>query len=110
MWQEIVTLAETIQWADAKTRRHAIGSAHYGYRLFDIYRNLMYVDDAIVKEDKEAMKKWIQAYDNAWKVYDKLPQQYPELATLYTQKYKRHIRGDVQGRLRTLKKQLKINE
>jgi len=92
MWKEVVTLAERIQWPDAKTRNHAIGSSYYSLRLYDIYRSLVYLSDAEYRKDEEAMKQWIQVYDTAWAAYKKLPAQYPELATLYDQNYARYTR------------------
>ncbi len=92
LWKEIVTLAESIQWPDAKSREHAIGSATYGLRLYEIYRSLIYLEDAEHRKDKAAMRQWLQAYDDAWKVYNNLPSSHPQLATLYTRNYSRHMK------------------
>jgi hypothetical protein len=108
MWKEIVKLSESITWPDQKTRDHAIGSSYYGLRLYEIYRNLIYLDDAEIRGDKAAMKKYLQAYDAAWKVYNKLPQQYNELATLYTQRYNRHIGGHPGSKLKKLRSEFNM--
>ncbi|MDF7799587.1 hypothetical protein P4C99_08925 [Pontiellaceae bacterium B1224] len=92
MWNEIVELAESIQWADDQTRAHAVSSAIYGRDLYEIYRSLVYLSDAEANNDPEGIKKWIKAYDEAWAVYNKLPEQYPLVSTLYTQEYERHIK------------------
>ncbi len=106
LWKEIVHLAEAIQWADLKTRSHAIGSSRYGLHLYEIYRSLVYLDDAESRGDKESMKQWIQAYDEAWSVYTKLPEQYPGLATLYTQGYTRHIKNHAHRKTNKLRAEL----
>jgi hypothetical protein len=106
MWKDIVRLAEGIQWPDANTRDHAIGSAYYGLRLYEIYRNLVYLDDAETRKDREAMRTWLNAYDEAWEVYRKLPKQYAALATLYTREYSRHIRMHADSRLTALRSEV----
>lgn len=88
IWNEIVALAESIEWADEVTREHAISSAYYGLRLYEIYRAIINLSDAEVKQDQAGIQQWIKAYDAAWAVYDKLPDQYPSIASLYTQDYK----------------------
>ncbi|WPJ97272.1 hypothetical protein SH580_06070 [Coraliomargarita algicola] len=84
-WQEIVSLAESIQWADEATREHAIASAYYGLHLYEIYRSKIYMADAEAKGDRDGIKKWLKAYDAAWATYDQLPEQYPSVASLYKQ-------------------------
>ena len=99
-------LAESIQWPDAKTREHAIGSTTYGLRLYEIYRCLVYLEDAEHRKDKEATRQWLQAYDDAWEVYNKLPQSHPQLATLYTRDYSRHMKENAESRLQKLRAKL----
>jgi hypothetical protein len=106
MWREIVELAESITWADKTTRDHAIGSSYYGLRLYEIYRSLVYLDEAEKQGDKDAMRRWIKAYEKAWGLYNKLPHQYPDLATLYSREYKRHIRNHAETKLQPLRLQL----
>lgn len=103
IWEEIVQLAKSIQWRDEKTRSHAVGSATYGLRLYEIYRSLVYLEDAEKRKDPEAVRKWIQAYDNAWDAYRELPQQYPQLATLYTQEYRRHLQSNAESHVEELR-------
>ncbi len=93
LWQDIVKLAESIQWADEKTREHAIGSANYGLRIYEIYRSIIYLADAEAKQDQEGIQQWIKAYDAAWTAYKQLPEQYPSIATLYTQEYRKGIKS-----------------
>jgi len=90
-WKTIVKLAKSIEWDSETTKNHAIGSAEYGLRLYKIYRIIINLEDAEHKGDTKAVQKWIKAYDKAWKSYNKLPKQYPMVATLYTQDYSRHI-------------------
>ncbi|HKL21335.1 MAG TPA: hypothetical protein VJ904_05980, partial [Tichowtungia sp.] len=106
MWKEIVELAESISWPDEKTRAHVIGSATYGLRLYEIYRSLVYLEDAEFRNDKEAMAKWIDAYDSAWALYKRLPEQYSELASLYTQEFNRHIKDPAQKHVDKLRAEL----
>lgn len=107
LWKEIVSLAESIQWADAPTREHAIGSAYYGLRLFEIYRSIVYLSEAESKNDQKGIKHWITAYDKAWAAYNKLPEKHPSIATLYTQDYKSHIRDHAHTKINKLRAQVK---
>lgn len=90
-WEEIVKLAKSIDWQNEETKNHAVGSAKYGLRLYKIYRTLIYMKYADDHGDTKAVKKWIKAYDKAWKNYNKLADEYTTIATLYTEDYKRHI-------------------
>ncbi|MDB2385021.1 hypothetical protein N9V96_00950 [Polaribacter sp.] len=90
-WKEIVKLAKSIDWQNEATKNHAIGSSKYGLKLYKIYRTLVYMKYADDHGDKKEVKKWIKAYDKAWKEYNKLEKEYNTIATLYTQNYKRHI-------------------
>ncbi|MDF7806320.1 hypothetical protein P4E94_02650 [Pontiellaceae bacterium B12219] len=92
-WEEIVSLAKSIQWADESTREHAIGSACYGLRLYEIYRSIIYLADAEAHQNQSGIQQWIQAYDEAWAAYKQLPEQYPSVASLYTQDYTRGIKS-----------------
>ena len=105
IWQEIVELAQSMEWTDKQTRDHAIGSANYGLRLYEIYRSVIYLADAEANNDAEGMKQWIKTYDAAWANYKKLPAQYPSVASLYTQEYKMKNNADKNvNRLRSLLK------
>ena len=84
MWERIVELSESIRWPDAETRAFAVGSAHYGLRLYRIYRALCYLHFAEMKDDQAAMQQWIEAYDRAWEAYRQL-EQMPAMSSLYTQ-------------------------
>ena len=106
LWKEIVSLAESIKWPDETSREHAIGSATYGLRLYEIYRSLIYLEDAEHRKDKAAMRQWLQAYDAAWEVYNKLPQSHPQLATLYTRDYDRHMKENAESRIQKLRETL----
>jgi hypothetical protein len=106
LWKEIVALAESIQWPDAKSREHAIASTTYGLRLYEIYRSLVYLEDAEHRKDKAAMRQWLKAYDDAWEVYNKLPQSHPQSATLYTRDYDRHIKENAESRIQKLRETL----
>jgi hypothetical protein len=92
LWKDIVELAETIQWVDEKTKEHAVSSSLYGLHLFEIYRSLCYLAAAEATGDLKGIQRWIKTYDEAWIAYKKLPEQYPNISTLYTQDYTRHIK------------------
>ncbi len=93
-WKEIVELAKSIQWPDEKTKSYAIGSSYYGLHIYEIYRAIVYIDDAQRRNDKPAIQNWITVYDEAWDAYEKLPSQYPGLATLYAKDYNLHIKNN----------------
>ena len=90
-WKQIVKLAKSIDWNNAETKNHAIGSAEYGLKLYKIYRILVYMKHAEDNGNTKAVKKWIKKYDKAWADYNKLEKKYSTIATLYTEEYKRHI-------------------
>jgi len=102
-WKEIVKLSKSIHWENDETKNHAVGSAEYGLKLYTIYRTLVYMHHADVNGDVKEVKKWIKAYDKAWKNYNKLPEKYSSLATLYTQDYKRHIANYADGKVNKLR-------
>lgn len=102
-WKEIVKLAKSIEWQNKEVKNHAIGSSKYGLKLYKIYRTLVYMENAEVSGNKKEVKKWIKAYDKAWKDYNKLPKKYSSIATLYTQEYKRHIANYAQKRVNELR-------
>ncbi|MDO7135551.1 hypothetical protein [Algibacter lectus] len=102
-WKTIVKLAKSIKWDSEATKNHAIGSSEYGLRLYKIYRIIINIADAEKQGDTKAVKKWIKAYDKAWEHYNKLPQQYPSVATLYTQKYDRHISNNADKKINELR-------
>ncbi|MDO5971796.1 hypothetical protein Q4Q35_18495 [Flavivirga aquimarina] len=102
-WEDIVKLAKSIHWESKEAESHAIGSAEYGLRLYKIYRALIYMSDAESKGDKKGIQKWIKAYDKAWVDYNKLPEQYNTIATLYTQEYDRHITNNADRKVNELR-------
>lgn len=109
IWKEIVQLAHEINWADDKTRTHAISSSKYGLHLYEIYRSLVYLASAEATEDKTEMKRWIEAYDDAWKRYTELPELYPQMASLYSKTYVRHIRNPADAKVNKLREMLKAD-
>lgn len=106
-WKEIVKLAKSIDWSDERSRVHAVGSSYYGLHLYEIYRSLVYLDDAVQRKDRAAMQQWLEAYDEAWERYSKLPQQYSELATLYSKDYKRHINHHAETKVKKIREELR---
>ena len=105
-WKEIVSLAKSINWADEETKTYAIGSSYYGLHLYEIYRAIINIDYAKMKNDKAGMKKWIKEYDAAWAAYSALPSQYPNLATLYSKIYNLHIRNNADETIQALRKEI----
>ena len=102
-WKEIVKLSKSIKWQNDETKDHAIGSAEYGLKLYNIYRALMYMKHAQDNGKTKAVKKWIKLYDKAWKCYNKLPEKYTTIASLYTQDYARHIKNRAHEKVNTLR-------
>ena len=105
-WKEIVALSKSIKWQDEATKEQAIGSSKYGLYLFEVYRAVVNLSDADKRGDKKDIKKWIKCYDNAWKKYNKLPEKYAGLATLYTQEYSRHIANNADDKINELRSML----
>ncbi|GIZ09777.1 hypothetical protein FUMI01_25040 [Flavobacterium sp. UMI-01] len=105
-WTAMVKLAKSIQWKDAETRNHAIGSTEYGLRLYKIYRSLVYLSDAEVNKDTKNIQKWIKEYDKNWKSYNQLPQEFNAIATLYTPEYDRHIATNADKKVNELRDKL----
>lgn len=103
LWKEIVELAKSIEWADAVTREHAIGSAYYGLYLYEIYRSVLYLADAEANQDEDGIQSWIQAYDDAWEAYLQLPEQYPSIASLYTKDYGRTVKDQADKHVEELR-------
>jgi len=94
MWRKIVALAKEIEWPDKTTRRAAVSSSLYGLHLYRIYRAVLELRDAADRKDADAVRKWLKEYDSAWKDYQALPKEYPDvLATLYEKDYKRYIKN-----------------
>ncbi|MFM8715394.1 MAG: hypothetical protein ACKOF3_01200, partial [Spartobacteria bacterium] len=89
LWKEIVDISHRIVWPDEETRKFAIASAEYGLRLFEIYRAIVFLSDAEARDDRSAIVHWLETYDSAWAHYNKLPAEYPEAGTLYTQAHER---------------------
>ncbi len=105
-WQKIVQLAQSIQWENKKVKEHVVGSAKYGLYLYEIYRAVVNIADAELKDDKESMKKWIAVYDKAWTAYNQLPKEYKSVATLYTKDYKRYTRNAADDKVNELRAKL----
>ncbi|WP_299782397.1 hypothetical protein [uncultured Formosa sp.] len=103
-WEEIVTLSKSIDWKNEETKNHAIGSSEYGLKLYKIYRTLVYMKYADDHGNAKNIKKWIKAYDKAWKDYNKLAEKYNTIATLYTQDYDRHIANNANRKVDALRK------
>ncbi|MEP3836197.1 MAG: hypothetical protein ABJM36_01035 [Algibacter sp.] len=103
-WKQIVKLAKSIDWQNDETTNHAIGSAEYGFKLYKIYRTLVYMKYAHDNGNTKAVKKWINAYDKAWADYNKLAEEYSTIATLYTEDYKRHIANNAGVKVNKLRK------
>jgi hypothetical protein len=106
MWKRIVQLSEEIQWDLPETREFAVGSAYYGLHLYEIYRAAVYLSDAVSRDDKVAMKLWINAYDEAWEMYNSLPDQFSSLSTLYTKAYDRHCKDSLDKEVERLRIEL----
>ncbi len=102
-WKRIVKLSKAIKWENKETREHAIGSSMYGLTLYKIYRALVNLSYAKVKNDPKVINKWIKMYDKAWEKYNMLPEKYNSLATLYTQEYSRHMRNNADKKVNELR-------
>ncbi len=88
IWQEIVSLADQISWADDKTKEHVVGSCKYGLHLYEIYQAVISLRFAELQKDEASIIKNIKLYDAAWERYNSLSELYPSRATLYTREYR----------------------
>ncbi len=106
-WQQIIKLAESIEWADEQTREHAIGSSYYGLYLYEIYRSAVNIAVGEQTDNKEMIKHWIGQYDKSWEKYNKLPEQFEGMSSLYAKDYTRHIKSPMDVEVERLRKTLK---
>ena len=82
-WQEIVTLAGEIHFADAETAEFVQVSSAYGldlYRIYQAYINLTLVG---LKADPKELKALLKAYDKAWADYRELATTHANSPSLY---------------------------
>ncbi|MGQ1889957.1 hypothetical protein ACT29H_05890 [Thermophagus sp. OGC60D27] len=105
-WREIIKLAKKINWPDEETQNYVVGSCYYGLRLYEIYRSIVYLSDAQLREDRKDLKKWIKVYDAAWKKYHELPDKFSSLASLYTKDYSRFMGSNADKKVEELRKEL----
>ena len=91
VWQEMVSLAEEIQWPDAKLADFAIGSVNYGLGMSRIYRSIFFLDAAKRNNDEQKIAEGIAMYDAAWEFYHSLPGKFRHLSTQYRKDYRLHI-------------------
>ncbi len=103
MWKQIVKLSKAIQWDSPATKEFVVGSATYGLHLYEIYRAAVYLSDAEARDDVAAMKRWIGVYDAAWKTYNRLPEQFHSLSSLYTKEYARHCENPLDQKVERLR-------
>lgn len=103
MWNRIVELAKQIKWADKETSEFAISSSLYGKHLYEIYRAVINIAMGERNQDPVAIAKWIKIYDKAWLDYNKLPEIYPNISTLYTQEYSKNIKNNAHKKINTLR-------
>ena len=86
IWEEIAALAGTINFPDPRTRDYVLVSSKYGLDLCRIYQAVFELDAIGVNGDKDAIRKWLAAYDQAWTDFRKLPGESDQCATLYNEK------------------------
>lgn len=86
LWEQIVALAGSIQFADPKTKDYVMVSCRYGLDLYRIYQATFELEALGVNGDKAQLRKWLALYDAAWADYRKLPATSPQCATLYHEK------------------------
>ncbi|NDP21052.1 MAG: hypothetical protein GZ091_08230 [Paludibacter sp.] len=97
IWKEIVAISKQIKFKNKATERTVICSSLYGLYLYRIYRSLFYlsaIDNGTYSRKEKA--NYIAEYDAAWKDYQVLPVQYPDVcATLYNKSIIRRTTGEV---------------
>jgi hypothetical protein len=97
IWKKIVALSKEIKFTDQVTANTAICSSLYGLHLYRIYRSVFYL--SAIDNGTYSMKEkanLIAEYDAAWKDYQALPVQYPDVcSTLYSKNIIRRTTGEV---------------
>ncbi len=90
LWQEIVALADAIDFPDAATGEHVRVSCRYGLHLYRIHQAAWHLFVLTPGGDRAAIDRWLAAYDNAWRNYRALPSTSKLCATLYQEKGSPH--------------------
>jgi hypothetical protein len=89
MWEQIEQLARQIKFADPATSDFVTTSAAYGRIKYAIIEQAWTIlikgaqGDAISKYDNEALVSAITKYDQLWKQWRTLSEEYPQCSTLY---------------------------
>lgn len=92
LWDQVVSLAEAIQWPDQRTGEFVRISAEYGRRLFRVVEQAwrVYVVDHQAENgklaDESALETALTAFDAAWADYQRLAGE-PQCPSLYIGKY-----------------------
>ena len=83
MWQEIVSLAGEIHFADPETADFVKMSSSYGLDLYQIYEAFINLNLAGLKADPKELGDLLKKYDVAWHDYRELLKDHPNCASLY---------------------------
>jgi hypothetical protein len=94
MWQEIVTLADEIHFADPDTADFVKVSSSYGLDLYRIYQAYINLSLAGLKADPKELGDLLKKYDAAWNDYRELSKAHSNCASLYEAHGARFGNGD----------------
>jgi len=94
MWQEIVTLAGEIHFANPDTADFVRVSSDYGFDLYRIYEAYINLNLAGLKADPAELKALLKTYDEAWADYRELAATHANCSSLYQEHGARFGMGD----------------
>jgi hypothetical protein len=103
MWQRMVEIADELQISDADTKQYVQVSCLYGYYLYQIYRDIFYLESISPEGDKNRIRELLNDYDQAWENLRRLKEQNKCCATLYREKGP-HMRRVVSDRIDVYRK------
>ena len=93
-WRKIVKLSKEIRFRDNETARFARVSSEYGLDLYRIARTIFYLSAASAGILDLPVKTLIEEYDVAWRDYEALLADYPDICpTLYSKNVVKRMQG-----------------
>lgn len=74
LWQQIVQLAEGIEFKDKDVYDYVVISSKYGFLLFKLYKAVFYLASLENSDNVKGLEKWTQEYDLVWEEFKSLGQ------------------------------------
>lgn len=83
LWEEIVRLADGIEFPSPETTDYLRVSSRYGLSLYRIYEAAFQLEAIGLNGPKDRIRTWLSAYDRAWADHRRLAESNPSCATPY---------------------------